>query len=52
KLHNSVYVVALLVPLHFIWSVKSEIIEPSIYIALTVLLLWARKDQLKRIFSR
>jgi len=52
KLHNSVYVVALLVPLHFIWSVKSEIIEPSIYIALTALLLWARKDQLKRIFSR
>ncbi|MCG7532654.1 protein-methionine-sulfoxide reductase heme-binding subunit MsrQ [Psychrobium sp. MM17-31] len=52
QLHNSVYVVALLVPLHFIWSVKSEIIEPSIYIALTALLLWARKDQIKRIFNR
>lgn len=52
KLHNSVYLVALLVPLHFIWSVKSEIIEPSIYIALTALLLWARKEQIKRIFSR
>lgn len=52
QLHNSVYVVALLVPLHFIWSVKSEIIEPSIYIVLTALLLWARKDQIKRIFNR
>ncbi|MGB0833322.1 MAG: protein-methionine-sulfoxide reductase heme-binding subunit MsrQ [Psychrobium sp.] len=52
QLHYSVYVVALLVPLHFIWSVKSEVIEPSIYIALTALLLWARKDQIKRIFNR
>lgn len=52
QLHNSVYLVALLVPLHFIWSVKSEVIEPSIYIALTALLLWARKDQIKRIFNR
>lgn len=52
KLHNSVYLVALLVPIHFIWSVKSELIEPSIYIIVTALLLFARKDQIKRIFKR
>jgi len=52
QLHNSVYLVAVLVPVHFFWSVKSEIIEPSIYIAVTALLLFARKDQIKRIFKR
>jgi len=51
KLHNSIYLIALLVPLHFIWSVKSEIIEPSIYIVITALLLAVRKDQIKRIFT-
>lgn len=41
KLHNMIYLIALLVPIHFYWSVKSEIIEPSLYIAgLVVLLLW------------
>jgi len=52
KLHNSIYLIALLVPLHFIWSVKSEIIEPSIYIVVTALLLSLRKEQIKRIFTR
>jgi sulfoxide reductase heme-binding subunit YedZ len=52
KLHNSIYLIALLVPLHFIWSVKSEIIEPSIYIVVTALLLSLRKDQIKRVFTR
>lgn len=52
KLHNSIYLIALLVPLHFIWSVKSEIIEPSIYILVTALLLLLRKVQIKRIFIR
>ena len=52
QLHNSVYLVAVLVPVHFFWSVKSEIIEPSIYITVTALLLFARKDQIKRIFKR
>lgn len=41
QLHNGIYVIAILVPIHFYWSVKSEIIEPSIYILLVLtLLLW------------
>ncbi|WP_064792315.1 protein-methionine-sulfoxide reductase heme-binding subunit MsrQ [Shewanella woodyi] len=42
QLHNLVYLLALLVPIHFYWSVKSEVIEPGIYIVLTSLLLLIR----------
>jgi len=52
QLHNSVYLVAVLVPIHFFWSVKSEIIEPSIYIVVAALLLFFRKSQIQRIFKR
>jgi len=52
QLHNGVYLVAMLVPIHFFWSVKSEIIEPSIYIAVIALLLLFRKQQIQRIFKR
>lgn len=43
KLHNSIYLVVILVAIHFYWSVKSELIEPSIYIVLTLLLLTFRR---------
>lgn len=40
-LHKGVYGVAILAPIHFYWSVKSEILEPSLYIfGFGVLLLW------------
>lgn len=47
-LHNWVYLALLLVAIHFYWSVKSEIIEPSIYIILALGLLWFRKDKFTR----
>ena len=46
KLHNWVYLAVLLVALHFIWSVKSDITEPLIYWAMTLILLSLRKDKL------
>lgn len=46
KLHNWVYVAVLLVALHFIWSVKSDITEPLIYWAMTLVLLSLSKDKL------
>ncbi len=52
SLHNTIYLAVLLVGLHFIWSVKSEIIEPGIYIALSLLLLVARWDKLKRMIRK
>ncbi len=43
QLHNSIYLLALAIPIHFYWSVKSEIIEPIIYILLFIgLLVWRR----------
>lgn len=50
QLHNMSYVVLILVAIHFYWSVKSEIIEPSIYIGLSLILLLIRKDKIKRWF--
>lgn len=42
QLHYSIYAIALLVPVHYYWSVKSEIIEPSLYLAAMLLLLAIR----------
>lgn len=48
KLHNWIYAVALLVPIHFWWSVKSGWLEPFIYLLLACTLLAARRDKLLR----
>ncbi|GAA6203532.1 protein-methionine-sulfoxide reductase heme-binding subunit MsrQ [Thalassotalea sp. SU-HH00458] len=50
SLHNAVYVALCLVALHFYWSVKSDIIEPSIYIVISVFLLYLRKNKIRRWF--
>ncbi|WP_319003363.1 protein-methionine-sulfoxide reductase heme-binding subunit MsrQ [Shewanella indica] len=42
QLHYSIYAIALLVPVHYYWSVKSEVIEPSLYLAAMLLLLAIR----------
>lgn len=52
KLHNWVYLAALLVALHFIWSVKSDLIEPLIYWALALILLAQRKTKLQQWWQR
>ncbi|MCL2918851.1 protein-methionine-sulfoxide reductase heme-binding subunit MsrQ [Shewanella litorisediminis] len=46
RLHNWVYLVALLAPVHYLWSVKSELIEPSLYLLCCLWLLWLRRDKL------
>ncbi|WNC69501.1 protein-methionine-sulfoxide reductase heme-binding subunit MsrQ [Thalassotalea nanhaiensis] len=51
-LHNYNYLLVTLVCIHFYWSVKSEIIEPSIYFILLFFLLYQRKDKFKRWFKR
>ena len=48
KLHNWVYLAVLLVGIHFYWSVKSEIIEPSIYLFITLMLLAFRFKKFKK----
>ena len=44
KLHNWIYPAALLIALHFIWSVKSDLTEPFIYWSILLFLLYFRKD--------
>ncbi len=47
KLHNWIYLAALLAPIHYIWSVKSGWIEPSIYFAIALLLLALRYKRVR-----
>lgn len=48
RLHNWIYAVALLVPIHYWWSVKSGWQEPLIYLLLACALLVPRRDKLQR----
>jgi sulfoxide reductase heme-binding subunit YedZ len=47
SLHNYSYFIAMLVSVHFYWSVKSEIISPLFYMLLTVALLAFRYKKIK-----
>ncbi len=50
QLHQMVYIVAVLAPIHYLWSTKSAWIEPSLYIAALVGLLLLRYRQMGKIF--
>lgn len=50
KLHNFIYLAAVLIPIHYYWSVKSGWLEPLIYALITLfvlsprrIILWKRK---------
>jgi len=49
KLHNSIYIIVLLVAVHFYWSVKSELLSPLFYFFLTILLLNFRYKKIKKL---
>lgn len=51
RLHNGVYGATLLIALHFLWSVKSDIIEPGIYAIIALFLISLRRDKIKRWFK-
>lgn len=51
-LHYSVYIVLIVAPIHFYWSTKSEIFEPSIYFIIALVLLSLRWKKIKRILIR
>ncbi|MDN2665027.1 protein-methionine-sulfoxide reductase heme-binding subunit MsrQ [Psychromonas sp. 14N.309.X.WAT.B.A12] len=50
-LHRWVYVALILGTVHYYWSVKSGVIEPSIYFALCFILLSERRQYFKSIYS-
>jgi sulfoxide reductase heme-binding subunit YedZ len=51
KLHNWVYGAILLIALHFFWSVKSDIVEPMIYVFMALFLLNLRRAKIKAWFK-
>lgn len=51
KLHNLTYLIILLVPVHFYWSVKSDVVEPWVYFLLVFLLLGVRRGLFRRVLG-
>lgn len=51
-LHNGVYIVAILAPIHYLWSVKVLSPQPVIYAMLALLLLVWRYNKLRKILQR
>ena len=51
-LHNGVYLVAILVPIHYIWSVKVLSPQPVIYAVLSIALLAWRYNKLRKLLPR
>ena len=48
KLHNGIYLLAILVPVHYLWSVKAFSPQPFIWFALALLLCALRYKKLRR----
>ncbi len=51
-LHNAVYLVAILAPIHYLWSVKVFSPQPWIYALLAALLLGWRYNKLRKLLQR
>ncbi|ORM66148.1 protein-methionine-sulfoxide reductase heme-binding subunit MsrQ [Pantoea rodasii] len=51
-LHNGIYLVAILAPIHYLWSVKVFSPQPWIYALLAVLLLAWRYNKLRKLLHR
>lgn len=52
KLHNWVYLALILSPIHYYWSVKSDVLEPIIYLLVCALLLSFRKQKIMGWFTK
>ena len=48
KLHNLTYLAAILVVVHFYWSVKLDLTSPLIYMVLLLILLYLRREKFRR----
>ncbi|WP_084722235.1 protein-methionine-sulfoxide reductase heme-binding subunit MsrQ [Photobacterium aquae] len=52
QLHNWVYLALILAPIHYLWSVKSGLIEPVIYLVVSIALLAMRYHTFRRWFAQ
>jgi len=48
KLHNTLYLVAILAPIHYIWSVKTLSPQPIFYTLLALILLLMRYKKFRQ----
>ena len=51
KLHRLVYLALILALLHFLWSIKSNELQPYIYIGIGIILMLLRKKKIKMMFK-
>ncbi|GAC14836.1 protein-methionine-sulfoxide reductase heme-binding subunit MsrQ [Aliiglaciecola lipolytica] len=51
-LHNFVYLAGVLIALHYIWSVKSDILQPAVYWGLLLFLLFFRKEKFRQLVKK
>ncbi|WP_413111840.1 sulfite oxidase heme-binding subunit YedZ [Thaumasiovibrio sp. DFM-14] len=51
-LHNTIYLIVLLVPVHYLMSTKSDWVTPSGYLVVSIALLTLRWNKIKRIVNR
>ncbi|WP_317931234.1 protein-methionine-sulfoxide reductase heme-binding subunit MsrQ [Halioxenophilus sp. WMMB6] len=52
QLHNCIYLIAILVCIHYWWSVKADIAEPALYCLILSVLLFFRGDKFLRYFGQ
>ncbi len=48
QLHGLIYPLVIVGCIHFWWSLKSGWLEPAIYLALALVLLWVRREKIRR----
>jgi len=48
SIHRFIYLISILVVLHFLWSVKADVLEPLIYLGILILLLLYRLVQFSK----
>lgn len=48
KLHNSIYLLAILIPVHYLWSVKAYSLQPFLWLAFAIILCALRLKKLWR----
>lgn len=51
-LHNLIYLAAILICVHFLWSVKADITEPLLYMGILAVMLFFRWEKLMRYWRK
>ncbi|WNO08414.1 protein-methionine-sulfoxide reductase heme-binding subunit MsrQ [Teredinibacter sp. KSP-S5-2] len=52
SIHQMIYLIVILGGIHFLWSVKSDIVEPLVYLSIFSVLLFLRRDKLRKIWCK